>query len=297
MAMTPHSEKVARYVETLESRDIRAKPPLSASANMASPSCPPHVDDSTPIRDPTTFGLVELLLKDQPQFDRLARSPQAQRELIPRLVSVGLVGYVVFASVLSVVYCCAKVWPELIPLAVWLENPGQSLLRVVPLAEEAIWTRCIDGSMFELMAAFALGLIGAIGICLPSFYFYSLLAGIRTTMLEVTTTALKGLASGAIALFGILPIYLAGMLGLIVLDAPVWAIDAGCLAGLVLPFVAGLYGTTALYSGFLTLADTLPDDRRCRRTCFLRRLLLAWSGCYTAVTPVMIFALWEYLSR
>ena len=37
------------------------------------------------------------------------------------------------------------------------------------------------------------------GICLPSFYFYGLLAGIKTTMLGVTAHAIKGMAAGAVA--------------------------------------------------------------------------------------------------
>jgi hypothetical protein len=52
-----------------------------------------------------------------------------------------------------------------------------------------------------------------------------------------------------------------------------------------------------LYRGFVSLAETLPAHCRDQRTCFLRRLLLAWSACYTAVTPVMIFTIWERLSR
>jgi hypothetical protein len=245
----------------------------------------------------TTFGLIELLLKNQPRLAGLARSPSVQRELIPRLLAIGLVGYSIFAAVLCVVFSCAHVWPELAALSKWLESPAQPFLQFVQVAESRLWAHWLDGSAIALIAAFVLGLIGAIGICLPSFYFYSLLAGIRTSMLQVTASAVVGLASGTIAVLGALPIYLAVVLGFVVLGAPTWAIAAVCSMGLALPFVAGLYGSRALYIGFMGLADTLPEDRRCRRTCFLRRLLVAWSACYTAVTPVMIFTLWEYLGR
>ena len=105
------------------------------------------------------------------------------------------------------------------------------------------------------------------------------------------------MASSAIAVVGALPIYFAAVLGLVVFHAPGWVVGAVCFLGLALPFIAGLYGTRSLYIGFIGLADTLPKDRRCRRECFLRRLLCAWSACFTAVTPVMIFTLWEYMSR
>ena len=66
---------------------------------------------------------------------------------------------------------------------------------------------------------------------------------------------------------------------------------------LLRPFAAGLFGANSLYTGFTGLADVLPAERRCRRACFLRRLVVSWSFCYTAVTPVMIYTLWEYFSR
>jgi hypothetical protein len=67
--------------------------------------------------------------------------------------------------------------------------------------------------------------------------------------------------------------------------------------GLALPFIAGLWGTRSLYLGLKSLSDTLPACDREQRTCFLNRLVLAWDACYTAVTPLMIFTLWELFSR
>jgi hypothetical protein len=299
MATAATPERVARYLEKLGDRDrciqsAAGEAPIGragAAEASAQRDAPPSAQEST------AFGLIELLLKDQPRLGALARSPDLQRELIPRLLSIGVVGYAIFAAVLCVVFSCARVWPELTALSVWLEHPRQPLVRIARLAEGEFWTPWLDGSVVALVGAYVLGLIGAIGICLPSFYFYSLLAGIRTSMLQVTTSSLVGLASGAIAVLGALPIFLAVVLGLVVFAAPAWAVDAICLVGLVLPFVTGLYGTRALYVGFLGLADSLPEERRDRRACFLRRLLVAWSGCYTAVTPVMIFALWEYFGR
>ena len=72
---------------------------------------------------------------------------------------------------------------------------------------------------------------------------------------------------------------------------------ATMLLGLVLPFIAGLWGTVSLYEGFLQMCDTMPPGRAARRGCFLRRLVLSWSACYSAVMPVMIYSLWEVFSR
>jgi hypothetical protein len=298
MATTTAPERVIRYVETLEGRETGNEGASGTSRERTGVApCPAAVAGPTLAGEATTFALVELLLKDQPRLSALTRRPEVQREVIPRLLAIGLVGYIVFAVVLCVVFQCAEVWPRLTPLAAWLDSPREPLLRIARLAPTEYWAVWLDGLALHLTAAFVTGLTGSIGVCLPSFHFYSLLAGIRTSMLQVTTSALVGLASGAVAVLGALPIYLAVVLGLVVFGRPAWAIDFVCLVGLVLPFLAGLYGTRSLYLGFLALTDTLAEERRCRRTCFLRRLLVAWCGCYTAVTPVMIYALWEYFGR
>lgn len=296
---TVTTERVARYVEALNSNTTAdgaceevmwADDAEQLESELAIDSLPTAGESSQ-------FGLIELLLKDQRRLDRLARSPQLQREFIPLLLAIGLIGYAIFGLALAIVFTLAHVWPELTSAAQWLEHGGGTPIRIVADPGRAAFARWLDGSALGLIAAFTLGLIGSIGICLPSFYFYGLLAGVRTTMLQVTTNALKGMASSAVALVGALPIYFAAVLGLLVFDTPEWLIATVCFFGMVLPFITGLYGTRSLYIGFVGLVDTMAADRRCRRECFLRRLLLAWSACFTAVTPVMIFTLWEYLSR
>ena len=66
---------------------------------------------------------------------------------------------------------------------------------------------------------------------------------------------------------------------------------------LALPVLAGLWGDQWIYVGFLGLADTLPPECRSRRTCFQRRLTVAWAAVYTAVTPVTIWSLYQNLAQ
>jgi hypothetical protein len=144
--------------------------------------------------------------------------------------------------------------------------------------------------------AYTLGLVMATGVCLPSFYFYSLLAGIRVSALQVVGQVMKGKAATSMMLLGVLPSYVAVVLGAIVFRFPHdWLRLALCL-GLVLPFIAGLWGVRAIYLGFVRLADTMAPERRCQRECLLRRLTLACAGCYAAVSPVMIYTLWVYFA-
>ncbi|MFO0948612.1 MAG: hypothetical protein U1D30_22260 [Planctomycetota bacterium] len=67
--------------------------------------------------------------------------------------------------------------------------------------------------------------------------------------------------------------------------------------GLALPFIAGLAGVKSMYFGMMSFADTMSDDGRQRRACFLSRLLVSWATCYTAIAPLMILTVWQLLSR
>ena len=243
------------------------------------------------------LGVIELVLKAPNRLNRLLREPTMQVELIPRFLGIALAGFSIFAVTMTLVFDAAGSWPALSPVADWLSGTAPELLRFDSDADRSVLSRWIDGSALSLLSAYAFGLIAANGVCLPSFYFYGLLAGVRTSMLEVAAHAIRCTATAAIALVGILPIYMAFVLGMVVFSAPTEFLRFGLFLGLALPFIAGLFGVRATYLGFLDLADRLPEDRRQRGLVFLRRLILAWSACYTAVTPVMIHAIWEYLTR
>ena len=122
-------------------------------------------------------------------------------------------------------------------------------------------------------------------------------SGVPMSMAGVTVHTLKGMATTATALVGILPIYMAFSLGVAVFEAPALLVDCVLQVGLLLPFGAGLFGARSLYAGFSALAGAMSPERRCQRACLLRRLVVSWSVCYAAVTPVMIYTLWEYFAR
>jgi len=192
----------------------------------------------------------------------------------------------------------AIIEPELAAIKTALDRADLALIRFEPFAVPVgIGVLKIISGALRLIAAYDLGLIAAAGVCLPSLYFYGLLAGVPMSMPRVTVHTAKAMATTAVALVGILPIYMAFSLGAAIFHAPRVVSESVLWLGLMLPFAAGLFGASSLYNGFTGLADVLPAERRCRRACFLRRLVVSWSFCYTAVTPVMIYTLWEYFSR
>jgi len=258
----------------------------------------PVAEPETDLRRLNTLGLVEMLLKNRRQLYRMLRLQSTHAVLLPRFLAIALIGFVLFGVTMSLVLTVAGRWPELTAISTWLDQPTSSPLtfeEVGPAASK--FAPLFNGDAIVLTFAYAFGLIAASGIALPSLYFYCLLAGVRMTMLEVVVHAVKAKAISAVALVGILPIYVAAAMGVMIFGGGEYVLRLAMVYGLILPFVAGLWGTASLYQGFAQLCDTMPADRIVRRECFLRRLVLSWSVCYSAIMPVMIFTLWEVLSR
>ena len=103
----------------------------------------------------------------------MLRDENEQRALIPRLMAVALAGFAIYGVVATIVlnglWSTYHVWWPWVPAARWH-----------------------DASVGNLLLAYTIGLIAANGVCLPSFYFYGLLAGVRTTMLSVAAQRSRG---------------------------------------------------------------------------------------------------------
>src|SRR5262249_33770547 len=152
----------------------------------------PPVDEPPNVDERSLFGILELLLKHPTRLDELARDEERQADLVPRFLAIVLVSFSSFA--LALVLLLHQADPIALP----------SLLR-------ASWTGGV-GPALSLWLAYTLGLVAASGVCLPSFYFFGLLVGVKTSVVQVTGHVMKGKASTAVMLLGILPIYVAVVL-------------------------------------------------------------------------------------
>jgi hypothetical protein len=234
------------------------------------------VDDAAELASGSSvLGLVEVLLKHPARADRLNRDEGLQAHLIPRFLAIALGSYLLFALSMLIILNAA---------------PATAYPRHFLIMPPASWH---NSSGLGLVAGYLIGLVAATCICLPSFYFFALLAGVRMTMLQIVGQVVRCKATSALVLVGILPIYVAVILGLVIFHGPADVLEYGLYVGLALPFLAGLEGVRAIYRGAMGMAETLPGPCRATRTCFLRRLTLSWALCYTAVSPVMIYRLWE----
>jgi hypothetical protein len=246
----------------------------------------------------TMLTLVEMVLKNRRGLHHLLRNPVMHAVLLPRLLAMALSGIFLFGIIMSLVLTVSNRWPALSAISTWIDAPTSQLISFHAI--DSTWGKLapwLNGQAFVLAGAYAFGLAAASGIALPSLYFYCLLAGIRMTMLEVVVHAVKAKAIAAVALIGILPIYVAAAMGVVIFEVGSFWLHVTLILGLSLPFIAGVWGTVSLYQGFAQLCDTMPAGRVAARECFLRRLVLSWSVCYSTIVPVMIHTLWQVLSR
>ncbi len=290
-------------VETLQRIHETNHEPTETSSDDGTPPIPPDFElvnrlehaqpDMIQPAESGSLGLLELILKAPEQLDRLIRDPARQAELLPRFLGISLVGFTFFGVAMSLVLSTSTVWPQLFPMEAVVAGREATPMRFAASSGNSLLTHWLNGDAWRLIAAYAVGLIAATGICLPSLYFYSLLAGVRMTMMDVVLQSLKSKAVAAVTLVGVLPIYATGGLAIAIFPMPDYWRDAVLLLGLILPFIAGTAGTYSLFRGLSGFADTMPEERRERRSCFLQQLVLSWAACYTAVTPVLIFTLWQ----
>jgi hypothetical protein len=248
----------------------RREPPVAEL--LETEPAPPEPNGSHSV-----LGITELLLKDPRGIDRLARDESQQPWLIPSLLAIAVSSFGLFALILVVTLDAAPTAALPAPLAQW--RPNHRIASAVGL-----WL------------AYTLGFTLTIGVCLPSFWFYTLLAGVRASWMQVTAQMVRGQAATSMLLLGVVPIFFAAALGAVVFRAPPETLRLVLWIGVGLPFLVGMWGVRAIYRGFVGLSDTMPSERRRGRTWWLQWLTLACSLCYTAVCPVMIWTLWTHFA-
>jgi len=243
---------------------------MTAIADAGWNQCPqcqgwvPGPKETCPGCRPAYRSILDLVLRGPEQLDAMMRDERNLPALIQRLLFLSLAGLLVHGLVVGA-------------SAQLLEGSG-----LFAQGHPAVWMPLCS------MLAF----VGALCLCLPSFYFYTQLSGLDASFRLVTAQALRGQATTSLFLFSALPFYgawvLAGMLG-------AGQVNGMLVAGVTLPFLVGLLGVRAVYRAFKAMAATMPITHR-RRGNFLGRLVLCWSAVYTAVAPVALWRLCEALS-
>jgi hypothetical protein len=222
-------------------------------------------------------GLAQLLgwmLTDRERFREALAEEGIEQELLPRLLAIVLTAFALYGLVMEgVLIVTGARLDALVP-------PGATgrPIGVIPLA-------------------YALGLVGAIGICLPSFYFYALQCGFRPSLRRIVIATLAGQALTGMLLIGIIPVYAAGILAAERLDGGAAIMWSWSWVGLLLPLPAGLIGVADLRSWFARLAETLPAGIRAQRRGMVGFLALWSAGLYAVVAPTVVWKLIDLFGK
>lgn len=223
-------------------------------------------NDATPLDVPSS---LDLLLRGQRELDRILEDHRAHGAVIRKLLLFSVLGLAAHGFVVG--------------LSAQLFDLSVPAFRALTSGPAAAW----------MPVAFVTAFLGALSICLPSFYFYTQLAGLDASFRLVTVQALRVQATTAVFLVGALPIYLAVALTGAVTDAI--APEVVVFIGMAMPFLIGLAGLRALFLGFRHMLSYVEITHQ-RRGRFLLRLLGLWAAVYTFIAPVALFRATQQLA-
>jgi hypothetical protein len=216
---------------------------------------------------PSDGSMFDLILRGQAHLTEILGNERALPAVLQKLLTLSLLGLGIHGLVVGFA-------AEVLGVGLFAGDRGHPVL----------W----------MPVSFVLAFVGALCVCLPSFYFYTQLSGLDASFRLVTAQALRAQATAAVLLLGVAPFYAAVILAATV--GLVQRADMVILTGTALPFVVGLFGLRALYKGFCDLALVLPRTHA-RRGDFLRRMVLCWGCVYTAVAPVALYRLADALRQ
>ncbi|HZN92122.1 MAG TPA: hypothetical protein VFB81_05435 [Myxococcales bacterium] len=223
-----------------------------------------EVEEEIPAVRPSMFDLV---LRRPRLLDRVLRDERSIPKAIQDLVSLSVIGFSVYGLVVGA--------------SAQLVHDRLGWNSFFTHGTPAVWTPL----------SFVLAFLGAIGICLPSFYFFTQLSGLDASFRSVTAQALRGAATTAVLLLGAAPFYGAWVLGNVV--GVFSDVRFTLQIGMVLPFIIGLFGVGAVERAFRSMVEVVPITHR-RRGNFVRRMVMAWGALFTAIAPVALYRLGEW---
>lgn len=226
---------------------------MDTTAFMAMPAAPP---------EPQPRSMFDLVLRGGDRLDQLLRDESQLASAAQKLLLLSLLGLAIHGLTLGL---AASALPH--------DAVGAFLSR----GRAWLWAPL----------SFAGAFVGTLGICLPTFWFYTQLAGLDASFRLVATQALRAQATTSVLLLGVLPFYAAYAMGAAL---HVFHPALVTTVGLWLPFAVGLFGVVALYKAFVSLAQHLPKTHQ-RRGNFLLRMVVLWAGVYTLIAPIALWAL------
>jgi hypothetical protein len=204
--------------------------------------------------------MFELLLDDGQELDRVILDADNYQATLRRLLLVSVLGLGGFAALVGLIW------------------PSSGMPGAASAVHPIIWAPVV------LIGAFLTAKV----VCLPSFYFYTQIAGLDAPFRVIVAQSLRVQARSSVVLLGVTPFYAA-----LALASHIDVIGTGnttvpAMIGVALPFFVGLSGVRSLYRSFRRMVDELPITNE-SRVKFVMGLVLCWSAAFSAVAPVALY--------
>jgi hypothetical protein len=155
---------------------VLAFPDPTPAPSPAAPA-PEAAAPGTPA--PPAAGMLDLILRGQSHLTRVLLDDRALPVAVQKLLALSLLGLGVHGLVVG--FAAQVLRPDL---------PWGG-----PLGHPVVW----------MPLALVLAFVGALAVCLPSFYFYTQLAGLDASFRLVTAQALRAQATTSVLLLGVAP--------------------------------------------------------------------------------------------
>ena len=214
-----------------------------------------------------SLSVYELLVRDREAAYARCSEADSAAALLPRFAAVGLLGMGAYAAALGLLH----------------HMDHTTFYAEQPMAYASKVFLAYAGSFFGTNIA-----------ALPTFYFHTLVAGIRTHGWRVSVEVMRAQATQATVMLGLLPLYFALGVGLLQLELDqTWTALRGM--GFVLPFLCGLPGSYHLAGTFFRLARENPPVAPAQRSSAPLLLTLAWCALFAIMAPVGVIGIWHLL--
>jgi hypothetical protein len=237
----------------------------------------PASPEEAPRAIETVWGLFEVLLKAPDRLNPFVRTPGLQNKLCLGFSAIVVVGLALAALGL---FAALRFAPA----------------EAIPGILKKGWDGGLGG-LVGLLAAYPVGVLAASLLALPSYWFVTLLAGVKMPLKEVLTHSLKGKAASTVLIVGLMPVWGVLVACLILVGVPAMVIEPLLWVGLLLPYLAGLRGAGAIQSGFQSVVAGPGRMSRESRESVSGWLMLSWAFLFTLIAPVVMLKAYEIATR
>ena len=240
--------------------------PLTQTPILPVTPASPEPDAPHTPAPPASESFFDAILRDGEAMTRRLIDPEQSMELMRKMLALSVFAFGSYGAILGAL--------------MHMFSPLNAEFTMLP-------------ALLWVPLSLALGFVVAIAVGLPSFYFYTQLAGLDAPFRLITAQSVRVHARSGVFLMGVTPFYLAFALVDYTVHQELSLLSVA--VGFAVPFLCGLFGLASLYKNFKTLVNVLPVTHE-RRGNGIMRLVACWAVFGAVLTPVSVWRIATLLS-